>query len=182
MKLIQKRISNKIYTVLVLLSLLPVIAFCQSDTKEVILFNQQLKLQLPQNFVLQERITNNSIVDNIEYSDEKKTFSFIITMSDVDGTDNDIPSITDRAITSVKETYSSKSILDDGISLNDGYNVGYLKYQVEKGKDKGFHYVFYASPKDKIISFYFTTSINDKELWDKKIDAVVASIRLNFLK
>ncbi|MCP9752885.1 hypothetical protein [Ferruginibacter sp. HRS2-29] len=143
--------------------------------KKTSFYNNQVEISLPVEF---EKGGDPPEQNRLYFPDKERSFKFSIVLSDDEVSDNDIPGYTDLAITAVKRESSSAKIYDDGISLNAGKNIGYIKYNSSETLSL-FEYVFYGSLHDKLLTFYFSCKAEDRSKWEKKIDAIVSSLRIN---
>lgn len=93
-------------------------------------------------------------------------------------TDNDIPAYTDERIQLAKQQQDSYKYLDDGIFLQDGKNIGYIKFSSkEKGK-KFFNYQFFISSQEKPLVFIFRSPMQQRRTWEPIIDEFANSVRV----
>jgi len=153
---------------------LPFAGFSQS-IKKVSLFNNQVEISLPVEFEISDDLEGEN---KLLFTDKGHTIKFSLTWLNEDVTDNDIPGYTDLAITAVKKESASAKIYDDGISLNSGKNIGYIKYSYNTNRLSPFEYVFYGSLNDKLLTLYFSCKPEERSKWEKKIDAMVASLKI----
>jgi hypothetical protein len=155
------------------LCFLPLAGFCQAETK-VLLYNNKIEVSLPAELEKEGNLPDENIY---HYANKERNARFSISLSAEEVSDNDIPGYTDLAITSVKKESASAKIYDDGISLNEGKNIGYIKYTDAVEKDE-FNYVFYGSLNEQLVTFYFVCKTEDRSKWEKKIEAIVASLKI----
>ncbi len=151
------------------LLLLPLHALCQISQE---LFNKRVTFILPEGLVPAGDLKENDVYN---FADEKRTVKFFVRLSDDVVDDNGIPSYTDEAISAVKKEEQWK-IFDDGISLNAGKNIGYIKYRTGPLKPGLFEYVFYGSLNNKLLTFYFSCKEEVRPEWEKKMDMLVAKL------
>jgi hypothetical protein len=153
---------------------LPFAGFSQG-IKKVSLFNNQVEISLPVEFEISDDLEGEN---KLLFTDKGHTIKFSLAWLNEDVTDNDIPGYTDLAITAVKKESASAKIYDDGISLNSGKNIGYIKYSNNNNRFSPFEYVFYGSLNDKLLTLYFSCKPEERSKWEKKIDAIVASLKI----
>lgn len=145
------------------------------DVKRFSFFNGQVEILLPSEF---EKGGDPTEKAHLFFADKDRTLKFSITLSEEEISDNDIPGYTDLAITAVKKESASAKIYDDGISLNAGKNIGYIKYSYNNNRLSPFEYVFYGSLNDKLLTLYFSCKPEERSKWEKRIDAMVASLKI----
>ncbi|MFT3980108.1 MAG: hypothetical protein QM687_06525 [Ferruginibacter sp.] len=93
-------------------------------------------------------------------------------------TDNEIPAYTDIMLKQAKLDNRDYKYIDDGIHLQDGKNIGYIKYSTKNDGRKAFNSVFYISYGDKALLFHFTCPLRQRKKWEADIDAIANSLRI----
>ena len=92
--------------------------------------------------------------------------------------DNDIPAFTDDQLKLAKQDDETFSYIDDGIHLQDGKNIGYLKFSSMENGKKYFNYTFFISVQDKPLIFRFSCLLKDQKKWEADADKIANSIRV----
>jgi hypothetical protein len=158
-------------------------AFSQEVLEKKALFNNKLSLLVPKDFV---EMNEKYLAEN--YSDP--TFKPKTAMGDADGKiilalnfsetamdDNGVPGYTDELIGGLKNRKKT-NILDDGILLQGGKNIGYVKFTTSEKKQKIFHYRFYISFQERLLAFQFTCPKKMRNTWETKAEEMANSIRV----
>ncbi len=106
----------------------------------------------------------------------KVTLAYHYTDSLVD--DNGIPGFTDQLLAWVKTTHKEIALKDDGILLQDGKNIGYIKFISRETDQKYFNYLFYLSVDNRLLLFSFTCPKKLMKKWDGAVQAMASSIKV----
>ena len=102
------------------------------------------------------------------------TYSF--TSSAID--DNGIPAFTDKMLAVLKTNRKDIEFIDDGILLQEGKNIGYIKFISQARDQKVFNYMFYISLDNRLLLFSFNCIEKLRKKWEVKADEMAASLRL----
>ncbi|MBC7937775.1 MAG: hypothetical protein H7Y86_20710 [Rhizobacter sp.] len=166
---------KKLLTAFTLLFLSIPVCFSQATLVQQSILNGKVEILLPGNFKQQENPgnTNASIL-----SDNTGSVSLAYEWQDETMTDNDIPAYTDVLISEMKKNKMPHTFLDDGIHLQDGKNIGYIKLSTEESGKKLFTYLFYISVADKLLYFAFTCPLNERKKWEADADKIANSLRI----
>ncbi len=92
--------------------------------------------------------------------------------------DNGIPGFTDELIAAVRTRGKDVKLLDDGILLEDGKNIGFIKFLSRDNGERTFHYMFYLSLQDRLLLFDLSGPNKLKKKWEERAAQMAASIRL----
>jgi hypothetical protein len=92
--------------------------------------------------------------------------------------DNGIPGFTDSLMEELKANKTTIDILDDGIILQDGKNIGYISSLSKEKSHKRFNYYFYISLDNRLLLFHFSCSSGDRHVWESKAIESASSIRI----
>ena len=92
--------------------------------------------------------------------------------------DNGIPGFTDSLMAEVNADNATINILDDGILLQDGKNIGYISSLSKEKSHKRFNYYFYISLDNRLLLFHFSCSSGDRHVWESKASEMASSIRI----
>jgi hypothetical protein len=113
---------------------------------------------------------DNSLI-RLEYEFPSDSTALIIM-------DNDIPMWTDKQLSALKKS-SGFTYIDDGIFLQDGKNIGYIKYEVhgEKGM-KIYSMLFFISLENRLVQFNFVSPLRKRKKWEPIADAIANSLRI----
>lgn len=148
-------------------------SFAQKQLVKTPLPEYKIEISIPQVLNRQYTQDNLKVIGNaagnvkIMYDQEPETV-----------TDNDIPAYTDSTLKILKAVNKSFKYIDDGIHLQDGKNIGYIKYSYKENGKKYFEYLFYISVDDKPVGFAFSCPLKERKQWDATIDIVANSIRV----
>jgi hypothetical protein len=92
--------------------------------------------------------------------------------------DNGIPGFTDQLLAQANALQKMITLKDDGIILQDGKNIGYIKFISGNKNQKYFTYLFYLSVDNRLLLFSFTCPKKLMKKWDAAVRAMAASIRV----
>lgn len=160
--------------------------FAQNGLEKIIL-DSKLEILVPTGFTRMKRkmFTTYSSVDKrkpswaITYDNGKVVLSCTFTEKKVD--DNSIPAFTDQLIAELKASKNDFKLADDGILLQDGKNIGYIKFMSRVKAQKIFNYMFYNSLEERLVLFILECPKKLREKWEVKADEMAASLRLQNL-
>ena len=102
--------------------------------------------------------------------------AYNFTSSAID--DNGIPAFTDKMLAVLKTNRKDIEFIDDGILLQEGKNIGYIKFISQAKDQKVFNYMFYISMDNRLLLFTFNCISKLRKKWEAKADEMVASLRL----
>lgn len=172
-----------------LVATLTAILFSLSLSAQVLLekmriMDNKLEILVPKGFVLVtgQRTSAGSVASGFKptwlLSGEDGRVRIGSTYGDSVVDDNGIPGYTDQLIRKVNLEWKKVEMLDDGILLQDGKNIGYIKFYSKDKRQKTFHYMFYMSLGDRPLLFHVTCDKKQKEKWETVVEQMAASIRL----
>jgi hypothetical protein len=160
------------------------ICFAQTSMRPVSLLDGNVTLQLPGTLPPFQQGTSRMLwktaypVTAISLTNNGENFlEYAYTDKRVD--DNSIPAFTDELLSTFPVHKKYTKIVDDGIYLENGKNIGYLKVILKEKGDLQFHYFFYLSVDDRLLIFHFATPIKLRKAWEASIDAAAQSIKIN---
>ncbi len=111
--------------------------------------------------------------------DATVNLTYNYTSSKID--DNDIPGFTDEMLTVLKTNRKDIEFIDDGILLQDGKNIGYIKFISQAKDQKVFNFLFYISVDNRLLLFTFNCISKLRKKWEVSADEMAASLRLQNL-
>jgi hypothetical protein len=93
-------------------------------------------------------------------------------------TDNDIPAWADKQLEVLKK-WKGFTYIDDGIFLQDGKNIGYIKYKTGNadGRDT-YQLLFFMSVNDRLFQANFICPAKMRRQWEPRADAIANSLRV----
>ena len=170
-----KKISVVLFILLFALNM----AFSQTEKVKKTILGNKVELLVPAGFSTPDNINIAQFNKDQSFSDHTGKIKLIYSWSD-DGkvTDNDIPEYTDVLIKEMKQAVPSFKLLDDGIHLQDGKNIGYIKYLVKDEGAEMFRYQFYISVEDKVLVFIFSCPKKMRRQWEADADIIANSVRV----
>ena len=170
---------------LVTCSLFVAAAFCQQTLESKSLFDGKLEILVPKGF--KNDVDSNLIftypliasIASYHFSNDNKMVNLACLWTERAMDDNGIPGFTDELLTSLNKLKKGIKlrILEDGILLQDGKNIGFVKHTTSKGK-WGFHYIFYTSFKDRLLIFEFNCPKQSRLAWEQTIEQIANSLRV----
>lgn len=166
--------------IVVLLFNLP--GFAQME--KIPLLDNKLELMVPKAFTripedkLQLKYPGSRYTPHwaITGEDSKVSLYYSYTNETVD--DNGIPGFTDKLIADLKAGSQNFKLLDDGILLQDGKNIGYIKFTSRERDQYVFDYMFYMSLEDRLLLFNFNCTKKLKKKWESRAEEIAASLHL----
>lgn len=165
---------NKILILLLAIGIIPVATKAQTVMKGHTIFNGRVYIELPDDFKQNAAEQNNAA----EWTDKNDSTILIYRLSADSITDNDIPAFIDDQIKLAKQDDKTLRFLDDGIFLQDGKNIGYLKYSAEETGTKFFVYLMFISVDNRLMTVSFMYEFEHRKRWEPIGDIIANSIRL----
>lgn len=152
-------------------------AFAQPVLKKYVIADSRVDIMVPVNYM---PLTDEKNRIKAFQPDARKNSSAILSFWLADGniSDNDIPAFTDDQLKLAKQDDESFKYLDDGIYLQDGKNIGYIKFSTSESGKKFFNYIFFISDGEKPLVFSFTCRFAERKKWETEIDNIANSIRI----
>ena len=92
--------------------------------------------------------------------------------------DNGIPAFTDSIIAALRASANDFKLMDDGILLQDGKNIGFIKFNARSQGQKQFNYMFYVSLEDKLVLFSLECAKKLRKKWEANAEQMAASLRV----
>lgn len=162
--------------------LFPAICCAQTSLHTTTLLDGRVVMELPvilkMDSVLHNKLSPQHRVSEFLMADASGTITLRIDSAAGTVTDNDIPGYADVIIEAVRSNRPDVKVTDDGISLNGGKNIGFIKYIAPEGEDKGYNCIFYGSCNGKMTVFIFNCPIEESGKWIKTIDRMISTLRL----
>lgn len=152
-------------------------SMAQTSGKKYLVYNGKVEISVPSTYaaVSVEKTGIRAFQPDILKS-PGAMLSFSATNETI--TDNDIPAYADDRLKLARQDDESFKYIDDGIHLQDGKNIGYLKFSTKEGNKKYFNYTFFISVDDKPLVFEFSCLLKEKKKWEAQIDKIANSLRL----
>lgn len=171
---------KKIISLVFALFVLSALAWSQAELVKKTILDGKVTLLLPKDF---KQTTEVDAVagGEIVLTDKSGKVNLLYSISDKSEapvSDNDIPAYTDVLLNEIKENKMDYKEMEDGIHLQDGKNIGYLKFISKPLKDKLFNYIFYISVEDRVLSFSFTCPATQRKQWEPVADSIANSLRV----
>ena|SRR6218665_1076571 len=163
--------------IMVLIGFLNMPALAQPDTKKISLVNENIEITLPQTYFVNKDSETGAVKIYPDVKQNPGTFlSYRIEKDSI--TDNEIPAFTDKLLQTLKSGYHKFTYIDDGIYLQDGKNISYIKFSSKKNGKKIFHFVFFISLADQPVIFDFSCPYKERTKWETEIESIANSTRL----
>lgn len=175
---------KKIISLVIAACLGSLFGFSQNTLKKIILPGNKIELLVPDDFL---EMTPDMIA--IKYSNAsdkpdwvltdatgKLTLNYSLKSAEID--DNGIPGYTDQLLSALKAGGNNITPVDDGIFLQDGKNIGYIKFISQKEDKKIFNFLFYLSVENLLALFEFTCIKKWRKKWENKVEEMANSIKL----
>lgn len=173
------RYMQKLSILLCGLLLITLSAFSQTEKVKQTIIGNKVELLVPAGFSATDAINATAFNKEHSFTDHTGKIKLVFAYSN-DGTvtDNDIPEYTNVLIKEMKGPVPSFKLLDDGIHLQDGKNIGYIKYTVKDESTTMFRYQFYISVEDKLLMFIFSCPEKMRQQWEADVDIIANSVRV----
>jgi hypothetical protein len=145
--------------------------------------HDRIEVHVPKNYIIKKAgnyatlLGDHSPLWAISYELDRVVLNSTHTTLPVD--DNGIPAFTDQLISLVKEKNREAKILDDGILLEDGKNIGYIKFYSKEKEQKKYNYLFYISAGEKLVLFTFSCPKKLRKGWETMAEQVATSLRIS---
>ncbi len=168
---------KKIISLLVFIYSLANTVFAQTDLKKWVIAYGKVEIMVPENYT----INSDEKTGIFAFSqDAIKSPGSILSFSlgDENISDNEIPAFTDDRLKLAKLNDDSFRYIDDGIHLQDGKNIGYIKFSTKEGKTKYFHYTFFISVYAKPLLFKFSCPFKQRKRWEAAVDNMANSLMI----
>jgi hypothetical protein len=164
--------------------LLSLPAFAQPGLEKITLPDNKLEMLVPKGF---SRVTDALL--SVEYPEagykpswaiagEESNVSLAYSNTNESVDDNAIPGFTDKLIKEQKVNRKDFKLVDDGILLVDGKNIGYIKFMSRVKDEKIFHFMFYISVAERLVLFSFDCPKRLRKKWESKAEEMAGSLRL----
>jgi hypothetical protein len=161
-------------------------ASTQPATEKIIIESDhghdRMEVNVPKNYTIKKGGAYATLLDDhsplwaITYENDRVILTSTHTTLAVD--DNGIPAFTDQLISLVREKNREPKILDDGILLEDGKNIGYIKFYSKETDQKKYNYLFYVSAGGQLVLFSFSCPKKLRKGWETLAERVAASLRI----
>ncbi len=171
---------KKIICSLIFCSQFHLMVLAQPSLEKKHLFGNRVEILVPLN--LKDSVDPNlialypQIAASYNFSDASKMIYLMSAVKDIAIDDNGIPAHTNMLLSQLRRQKNIK-ILEDGIFLQDGKNIGFVKFGTSRAK-LGFHYLFYTSFKNKLLLFQFSCPQKYRATWEPTINEIANSLRI----
>ncbi len=92
--------------------------------------------------------------------------------------DNDVPAFADEQLKIAMQENETFKYIDDGLLLQDGKNIGYIKFSTRVNGKKLFNYIFFTSVNERPFIYKFSCDYNRRNKWNKLVDIMANSLRV----
>ncbi len=164
-----------------LITFLPLLAQ-QEKNKTVLNIKDRIQMTVPNAFLEPTKLANDSTHMVLKHKNELVMLIYELALpgqpSAVDIEDNDIPQWTDKHLSVIRKS-SVVTYLDDGIFLQDGKNIGYIKYKTDhKDSFNTFNLLFFMSIDGKLFQGHFSSPYKHRKKWEPVADEIANSLRI----
>lgn len=182
---IKKEMNRLIISVL--LVLFCTATFSQDGTERKVLLDGKLEMLVPAEF---HQMTEMEY--KLRYPNQNRKASTIFTNAKLDVTiavdymqqyaltTEQIPEFKTMQINAVKKAHPDMQLLENGVRPVNGKKIGYFKILTTAGKQKIFNYFIFTDLNGKVLLITFNCVSTFRTAWDKKIDALVTSLKLKY--
>ena len=175
---------KKIFPVLIATLLINIAGFSQIVLENISLLDNKVTLLAPKGLtqmteeMVAVKYPDHANKPNWVLTDEegKVNLAYSYTKTEID--DNGIPGFTDELITQLKANRKDIKFIDDGILLQDGKNIGYIKFISQAKDQKIFNYFFYINLDNRLLLFNFNCINKWRKKWETSADEIANSIRV----
>jgi len=156
--------------------------FAQISTVKTVVAEGQVSLQVPTVFQQIANPENNQFLNSSTYIpnwgiiNETEQQQLLYSFTQYATNDNDIPLAFDELNKQLKSSYKRLKIIDDGIHLTDGRNIGYIVFSGNRNRNKKTGYLFYLSVKNRLLVFAFISNKKLDNEWKNTLDDMAKSI------
>jgi hypothetical protein len=157
--------------------------FAQADKTKKLLIGDKVEMSVPVSFNQPVRVVMNDSSSKILVNqDQRVMIIYLLATSNmpnaVNVSDNDIPQWTDKQLSAHKIDRRFEYI-DDGIFLQDGKNIGYIKYKTdEEDSLDTYTLLFFMSVDGKLFQAQFNCPYKTRKRWEPIADEIANSLRI----
>jgi hypothetical protein len=175
---------KKISALIIVSLLLSFNSFSQIILEKILLLDNKIEILAPKGFIkmtddmLLVKYPNTANKPNFVLTDESGTVNLLYTYTTTTMDDNGIPGYADELIKGLTSNRKDILIIDDGILLQDGKNIGYIKFISQAKDQKVFNDIFYISLDNRLLLFSFNCIQKWRDEWEQKADEIANSIRV----
>lgn len=166
-------------------TLFSLVGLAQTTTKKVSLLNDKLSITVPsdfnemsdRDFSLRYRMSKKPI---LILTDERQQLNLIVENTKALCTKEQFASYLDFQLDSYKKEIPDLVVIEKKITTSvSGVPIGYMKINFKSGENLIFNYFFFTTVNDELI--IFTVNFLDvlRVRWEKSIDDVLYSIKLD---
>jgi len=173
---------TKLFLFLLVCCMFSGVTFAQVSTFKTTVAEGQVSLQIPTIFQQIDEPENNNFVNNSLYTpnwgiiNETDQQQFLSSFTQQAISDNDIPGAFDQLYKELQSSYKKLKIIQDGIHLTDGRNIGYIVFSGNRNKEKKAGYLFYLSVQNRLLVFAFLADKKISKEWKSTLDAMAMSV------
>ncbi len=162
---------GKVILLLLVLSMQCVSVFAQQQ----LIINGNVQITIPEELKFSSQKDRKDSTFLAE-SGGKPSLSYRVASDSI--TDNEIPAYTDDLLKLAKSESKNYEYLDDGIHLQDGKNIGYIKFSGKEGRRTYFYYTFFISVDNKPLILKFSCPFKQWNKWESEVEKIAKSLRI----
>lgn len=175
--------QNKSIIKLLLLLVLPIFSFAQTELEKIVLLNNQVEILAPKSL---KQMTmdmwvakyNNRSIKLLALSDEYAEVSLIGDTSKQVMSDTKLYPYKDFQIAAIKKAHPETVIIDSGVKVINAKKVAFVKFVVEAVDQKVYNQVFFTSLNGKLLFFSFNCIDSLRPTWEAIADEIMTSLKV----
>lgn len=178
------KMMKKLFVTIVVVGIATMAIAQQKGFKRIQLANNTVSIDLPKSFGDPENMDGTDSLPKAESwaivdKNPRISLTYSHNCQGCSGwtfTDEDIPKWADIRLADLQKDPRYRYI-DDGIFLQGGKNISYIKYSVvQQGIPDSYVLLFFTNLNDQLIQFQFTSPLKLRKKWEAIADAIANSI------
>lgn len=161
---------------------LPFICVSQKSFTQLSQLDGRLTLEAPKQLKVIPFNSDAPVAGNFltcgKYSDSRHNILLTFYCSVDSLSDDDVPGHAELLIKMLQVKYPGLNVEDDGISLNEGKNISYIKYTRPVSDAKISGCLIYGSLDNKLSMLIIEYPSKALKTWSAAVDVMIASLRL----
>lgn len=169
---------------LLLLLILPLAGFGQSDLEKQSFLYDKIELLVPKGFIVmspqmeEQKYPNRSQQPNVVLTDETGEINILIARLDQHIGPDQVTAFKDFQMNTLKQLHPDAKWIDDGVKTVNGKNVGYFKFIANTADQPVFNYYFFTDMDGRVLLITFNCTGKLLPQWQNAAEAIAASLKV----
>jgi hypothetical protein len=168
---------------LLLLLLFPIVGFSQGKLKNIALFDGKIELMVPEHmaemsdemWALKYRSRDRPAM---VLTDDDGEVNLLASETAQSASENQMSAFVDFQMDQLKKQRPDLAMLDHGVRIVNGKNVGFFKFLSAATDQNVFNYYFFVIVDSKVVLFTFNCIQKLRKRWEDTADKMVASLKV----